>query len=328
MEGPFRMPDDAVVTDDLAREQAYLENARRELAPDARADPVGPSVQGGDRRLRRVPRRDPAPARRVARRRPATTAVLRPRPTTTSTAGALVHRPPARRRRRRRPGGRRLARRRLDAPSTGPRATEPMGVVLRRRFGVDRGAHHRLRGRAPHRPRRARRGRSQILAEEIERPRVGPMRDIVATIQPEQDEIVRADAATTVCVQGAPGHRQDRGRPAPRGVAALRLPRPAGPLRRARRRSEPRVPRAHRRRAAGPRRGRRSATHGRGASVAGRRRRSRGASDAHRRSPSSRATRGWPRCCDRAVWAHVAAPTEPLVRAARRRASGGSPPTR
>ena len=32
MEGPFRMPDDTVVTDDLAREQAYLENARRELA--------------------------------------------------------------------------------------------------------------------------------------------------------------------------------------------------------------------------------------------------------------------------------------------------------
>ena len=31
------------------------------------------------------------------------------------------------------------------------------------------------------------------------------MRDIVATIQPEQDNIVRADAATTVCVQGAPG---------------------------------------------------------------------------------------------------------------------------
>jgi hypothetical protein len=31
------------------------------------------------------------------------------------------------------------------------------------------------------------------------------MRDIVATIQPEQDDIVRADAFTTVCVQGAPG---------------------------------------------------------------------------------------------------------------------------
>ena len=31
------------------------------------------------------------------------------------------------------------------------------------------------------------------------------MRDIVATIQPDQDDIVRADAGQTVCVQGAPG---------------------------------------------------------------------------------------------------------------------------
>ena len=46
---------------------------------------------------------------------------------------------------------------------------------------------------------------SAILEAEIERPRVGPMRDIVATIQPEQDVIVRADLAGTVCVQGAPG---------------------------------------------------------------------------------------------------------------------------
>jgi hypothetical protein len=46
---------------------------------------------------------------------------------------------------------------------------------------------------------------SRILIDEIERPRSGPMRDIVATIQPDQDDIVRADAAQTVCVQGAPG---------------------------------------------------------------------------------------------------------------------------
>jgi DNA helicase IV len=46
---------------------------------------------------------------------------------------------------------------------------------------------------------------SSLLISEIERPRSGPMRDIVATIQPEQDDIVRADAGTTVCVQGAPG---------------------------------------------------------------------------------------------------------------------------
>jgi DNA helicase IV len=43
------------------------------------------------------------------------------------------------------------------------------------------------------------------MAAEIERPRVGPMRDIVATIQPEQDELVRAELDESICVQGAPG---------------------------------------------------------------------------------------------------------------------------
>jgi DNA helicase IV len=46
---------------------------------------------------------------------------------------------------------------------------------------------------------------SRILIEEIERPRSGPMRDIVATIQPDQDDIVRSAVEQTVCVQGAPG---------------------------------------------------------------------------------------------------------------------------
>ncbi|HMM93803.1 AAA family ATPase [Phycicoccus sp.] len=80
---------------------------------------------------------------------------------------------------------------------------EPMGVELRRRFGVDRGRltayeDERLTGgdTTDH---------SAILAAEIERPRSGPMRDIVSTIQPEQDEIVRSDLATSICVQGAPG---------------------------------------------------------------------------------------------------------------------------
>ncbi len=81
----------------------------------------------------------------------------------------------------------------------------PMGVELRRRFGVDRGRltayeDERLTsgeaGTADH---------SAILAAEIERPRSGPMRDIVSTIQPEQDEIVRSDLSTSICVQGAPG---------------------------------------------------------------------------------------------------------------------------
>ncbi len=44
-----------------------------------------------------------------------------------------------------------------------------------------------------------------FLRNEIERPRTGPMRDIVATIQPEQDDLVRAPLHPSVCVQGAPG---------------------------------------------------------------------------------------------------------------------------
>ncbi len=46
---------------------------------------------------------------------------------------------------------------------------------------------------------------SAIVESEIERPRTGPMRDIVATIQPEQDVVVRADLSRSLCVQGAPG---------------------------------------------------------------------------------------------------------------------------
>jgi DNA helicase IV len=82
---------------------------------------------------------------------------------------------------------------------------EPMGVHLRRRFGVDRG---RLTAYEDERLDTAAAdvdAHSDILAAEIERPRSGPMRDIVSTIQPEQDRIVRSDLATSICVQGAPG---------------------------------------------------------------------------------------------------------------------------
>ena len=80
----------------------------------------------------------------------------------------------------------------------------PLGVIRRRRFGLERG---RLTGYEDEHltdPAETDR-RSAILAREIERPRIGPMRDIVATIQPEQDEIVRAGVERSVCVQGAPG---------------------------------------------------------------------------------------------------------------------------
>jgi DNA helicase IV len=92
--------------------------------------------------------------------------------------------------------------------------SDPMGLTLRRRFGFAGGAltayeDERFKPAGETSPRsgdsKSNEKPSQLLITEIERPRSGPMRDIVATIQPEQDDIVRADAATTVCVQGAPG---------------------------------------------------------------------------------------------------------------------------
>lgn len=134
------------------------------------------------------------------------------------------------------------------APMATPfyRATvaDPMGVRRRRRFGFSAGSltsyedELLLAGEAHD---------SHILREEIERPRVGPMRDIVATVQPEQDEIVRADLETSICVQGAPGHWQDRRRSTPSRISALHLCRAAAPVRRSRCRAQPCVSRLHQR---------------------------------------------------------------------------------
>jgi len=81
---------------------------------------------------------------------------------------------------------------------------DPQGLVLRRRFGFDRGELTSYEDEHLSDP-DEQDVASRILVDEIERPRVGPMRDIVATIQPEQDEVVRAGLDRTVCVQGAPG---------------------------------------------------------------------------------------------------------------------------
>ena len=81
---------------------------------------------------------------------------------------------------------------------------DPQGVATRRRFGFVKGELTSFEDE--HLDRGEELGtRSRILTAEIERPRVGPMRDIVATIQPEQDELVRADLEDSICVQGAPG---------------------------------------------------------------------------------------------------------------------------
>lgn len=82
--------------------------------------------------------------------------------------------------------------------------TDPQDVALRRRFGYTGGELTAYEDEHLTDPAEAQTS-SKLLQQEIERPRVGPMRDIVATIQPEQDEIVRAGVGGTVCVQGAPG---------------------------------------------------------------------------------------------------------------------------
>jgi DNA helicase IV len=91
------------------------------------------------------------------------------------------------------------------APVSGPyyraSAQDRHGIALRRRFGFRDGVLTAYEddtlsgGEAV----------SSLLLQEIERPRSGPMRDIVATVQPEQDVLVRAPLEQTVCVQGAPG---------------------------------------------------------------------------------------------------------------------------
>ncbi|MGR8009833.1 HelD family protein [Streptomyces hypolithicus] len=92
-------------------------------------------------------------------------------------------------------------------------ARDPQGVLVRRRFGWapwSKGASEDLTGLEDERLGEGEGERSGvhgggIVAGEIERPRVGPMRDIAATIQPEQDDLVRSGLAQSLCVQGAPG---------------------------------------------------------------------------------------------------------------------------
>jgi DNA helicase IV len=87
---------------------------------------------------------------------------------------------------------------------------EPLGLTRRRQFVIDDrqllsigddtfgGADPEADGEL------ALRGGEALLAE-LERARSGEMIDIVATIQPEQDQVIRAPAAGILAVQGGPG---------------------------------------------------------------------------------------------------------------------------
>jgi DNA helicase IV len=81
------------------------------------------------------------------------------------------------------------------------------GVRVRRRFGYRGGTLTSIQDEVLDLldELEARAAADRVLVAEIERPRIGPMRDIVATIQPEQDHLIRAPLAETICIQGGPG---------------------------------------------------------------------------------------------------------------------------
>ncbi|MDQ4037282.1 MAG: ATP-binding domain-containing protein [Actinomycetota bacterium] len=85
---------------------------------------------------------------------------------------------------------------------------QPLGVALRRRFGF---AGARLTSYEDEAlitaggDAEADAPLANLVVQEIERPRAGPMRDIVATIAADQDDIVRAPLETSLCIQGSPG---------------------------------------------------------------------------------------------------------------------------
>ena len=93
------------------------------------------------------------------------------------------------------------------------------------------------------------------LMAALSRARGHTMRDIVATIQAEQDEAIRAPHQGFTMISGGPGTGQDRRRPAPGGLPALLQPASLRVGRGAGGRPEPGLHELHRAGAALPRRG-------------------------------------------------------------------------
>ena len=147
---------------------------------------------------------------------------------------------------------------------------DPLGLARRRHLAVQGRTVVRRRGRAlrpagavrraPRAPteRPARDGGGELIEEGLAlggpaallaalgRARTGHMSDIVATIQREQDEIIRVAADRGAGRPGRPGHRQDGGGPAPGRLPPLHPPVPARAPGRPGGRPQPALPPLHR----------------------------------------------------------------------------------
>ena len=108
-------------------------------------------------------------------------------------------------------------------------AKDALGLTRRRQIMVDRGsvlavADDLFGGVGDEAATTRLRGGDALLAE-LERARTGEMLDIVATIQAEQDEIIRAPLNQAPHRAGRTRHGEDRGRAAPGGFPSLQPPR-------------------------------------------------------------------------------------------------------
>jgi DNA helicase IV len=82
-------------------------------------------------------------------------------------------------------------------------STTPMEVTRRRRYGF--AADHQLTGFDDEVLTDFTDDLTDFVRRQIEQAHYGPMRDIVATIQPDQDHVVRQSAEHSLVVQGGPG---------------------------------------------------------------------------------------------------------------------------
>ena len=131
-------------------------------------------------------------------------------------------------------------------------AKDALGLTRRRQIMVDRGSvmavADDLFGDAGDVAGTTRLRGGDALLAELERARTGEMLDIVATIQAEQDEIIRAPLRAAADGAGGTRYRENRGRTAPGRLPSLQ-PSRAESGGRPGARAEPSVPAVHR---AGP----------------------------------------------------------------------------
>ena len=124
----------------------------------------------------------------------------------------------------------------IAAPFYRATGADPLGVDLRRRFMLDEGELTAYLDEHLDDPDAAdvAGGIPDPVLAEIGAERTGAMREIVATIQAEQDFVIRAPDGAGPRRAGRAGHGQDGGGPAPRRLPPVRAPPPPRPRRRAR----------------------------------------------------------------------------------------------